>query len=224
MDMQKIEEREMKKVDLMVFDFDGTLAYTAADLIEAANYTRNALGLPILEESVITSIVSNGTEKLMEKLIGPELRHRFDEAMNIFLTYYNEHLLDKTTLYPGVVDILDFFIQKRKIIITNKRCRFVRRITETMRISDYFEDIIGRESTLFRKPDPRLLLPFLERFKIPPSRTVVLGDGVDDIRLASNTGVSSCAMLNGLTSRDVLLSLNPDFVCENMLELKEIFC
>lgn len=214
----------MKEIDLMIFDLDGTLVDSAPDIIAAVNYTRNLFGLSNMEDRSVINLVGNGTDKLVEGFLGHELRHRHEEAMAIFLAYYEEHLLDNTTLYPGVTDVLDFFKQKKKVIITNKRCHFTCRITDALHITGYFEDIIGMDSTPFRKPDARMLVPLLERFKVDPARVVVLGDGVNDVKMATNVGVSSCAMLNGFTTRDTLLSLKPDFVCERFEELKGMFC
>lgn len=214
----------MKEVDLMIFDLDGTLINSAPDIIATVNYTRNMLRLPKMEDKAIISLVGDGMEKLLERFLGPELQHRCEEAMTIFLDYYEKHLLDNTTLYPGVTDILDFFSWKKKVIITNKRSRFTRKITDGFAITGSFDDIIGMGSTPFRKPDARVLLPLLERFRIVPDRAVIFGDGAADINLAKNTGIKSCAMLNGFTPRDVLLSLQPDFTCENMGELKGMFC
>jgi phosphoglycolate phosphatase len=72
------------------------------------------------------------------------------------------------------------------------------------------------------KPDPRLLAPLFEAFKAGPAETLIIGDGVNDILLARNTGARSCAFLNGLGKREDLLSLRPDFTIERMIDLKEI--
>jgi len=214
----------MHEIDLMVFDLDGTLVDSAPDLIATVNYTRNMLGLPSMENRAVISLVGDGMDKLLERFLGHEMQHRREEAMAIFLAYYEEHLLDNTTLYPGVTDVLDFFSRKKKVIITNKRCHFTRKITDGFAITSSFDDIIGIGSTPFRKPDARVLFPLLERFRIAPNRAVIFGDGVADINLARNAGIKSCAMLNGFTTRDTLLSLKPDFVCEHIGELKRMFC
>jgi len=72
------------------------------------------------------------------------------------------------------------------------------------------------------KPDPRLLLTLFEAFGAGPADTLVVGDGVNDILLARNTGARSCAFLNGLGKREDLLRLSPDFTIERMIDLKEI--
>jgi phosphoglycolate phosphatase len=213
----------MQKVDLMIFDLDGTLVDSAPDLISAVNFTRGVLGLTAMEEKEIIAFVGDGTDKLVERFVGQELQHRRAEALEIFIAYYEVHLLDNTTLYPGVPEIFEFFQDKTKIIITNKRYNFTRKITDGFNITGYFHDIIGVGSTPFRKPDARILLPLLERFGIDPRLAVIFGDGINDMLLAANTGIKSCALLNGFTPRDTLLSLRPDFVCEDLREIKAMF-
>jgi phosphoglycolate phosphatase-like HAD superfamily hydrolase len=68
-----------------------------------------------------------------------------------------------------------------------------------------------------------LFIPLLERVNAVYNDTVMIGDGINDIMLAKNTGVLSCALLNGLTRRDILLGLEPDYACEGLRELIKIF-
>jgi len=214
----------MKQIDLMVFDFDGTLVNSGGDIVASVNYTLKNLGIPMMEPEAIIGFVGDGVQKLIERSLGHDFQDQFDEVMKIFTAYYAEHMLDTTTSYPGVLDILQHFHDKKKVIITNKRYRFTRAIAEALNIEKYFDDIIGADSTPYRKPDPRLLSPLLERFGAGCERTVVIGDGVNDILLARTTGVLSCAFLNGLGRSDVLLAQRPDFVCENLSELRSLFC
>ena len=214
----------MNMFNLMIFDLDGTLVDSSQDLIAAVNYTRRVLGLQTMNDREIIGFVGDGTDKLVERFVGEEGWHRRDEAMDVFIGYYEAHMLDNTTLYPGVREMLDFFQEKKKIIITNKRCNFARKITDGLNVTGCFDDIIGMGSTPYRKPDARILLPILERFNADSARTIIFGDGVTDVNLAMNAGVKSCAVLNGFTPRDVLLSLKPDFTCESVTELKAMFC
>lgn len=211
-------------IDLMVFDLDGTLVDSAPDLITAVNFTRDALQLPAMEGKAIISFVGDGLYKLVERFLGPEYEHLQAEARAIFMDYYGMHLADKTLLCPGALEILTFFADKKKVLVTNKHNGFTRKIMDHFNITICFDEIIGMGSTAYRKPEALILLPVLSRFCITPQRIVVIGDGVADIDLARNTGSKSCAMLNGFTNREVLLSHHPDFACESLWELKEILC
>ncbi|MCK4534019.1 MAG: HAD-IA family hydrolase [Syntrophobacterales bacterium] len=213
----------MKKIDLMVFDFDGTLVYSGDDLANSINHTLKKLGMPVLERKIIIGFVGDGVARLIERSLGDGYHDRFDEAMEIFKVYYAEHLLDTTGLYPGVPDMLEHFKDRKKLIVTNKLYSYTLTIAEELGITGYFEDIIGLDSASCRKPDPGLLIPFLKKYDVEKAETVVIGDGVNDILLAKNTGTLSCALLNGLGDRDRLLSLDPDYHCEDISELKELF-
>lgn len=217
-------EGKMTEIDLMIFDFDGTLVSSGEDLATSVNYTLETLGIPTLETEKIIGFVGDGTGKLIERSLGSNFNDRFDEAMAIFMPHYSEHMLDTTTLYPGVLEVLKHFQYKKKLILTNKHYSFTLRMAEELKIADYFDDIIGADSTPHKKPDSRLIPPLLKRFRAGQDRTVIIGDGINDIILAKNAEVLSCAFLSGLDSRDDLLSLKPDFSCEDMLELKELFC
>lgn len=214
----------MTEIDLMIFDFDGTLVSSGSDIAASVNHTLTTLGIPVLKKEKIIEFVGDGVEKLIGRSLGDEDKGRFDEAIEIFMSYYSKHMLDTTELYPGALSALSHFQDKKKIILTNKRHIFTSRIAERLKIADYFDEIIGAGNTQYKKPDPRLLPPILKRFKTTPDHAVVIGDGINDILLARNAGVLSCAFLNGLDSRNTLLSLKPDFSCEDISELKKMFC
>jgi phosphoglycolate phosphatase len=213
----------MKHIDLMIFDLDGTLVNSGGDIVASVNYTLETLAVPVKKPKEILSFVGDGVNKMIERALGNEFQHLFDEAMDIFSDYYARHMLDMTSLCDSVIEVLDHFRDKKKVIITNKRRYFTLKMTDALGITKYFEEIIGADSTAYKKPDPRLFIPLIERVGAVYNDTVVIGDGVNDIMLAKNTGVLSCALLNGLTHRDILLALDPDFACEGLRELLKIF-
>ncbi|MCK9229897.1 MAG: HAD-IA family hydrolase [Syntrophales bacterium] len=213
----------MIDVDFMVFDFDGTLVQTAQDIAAALNHALTALGAPRLDDEAVRRYVGDGLHKLIERALGPERETLHARALDLFMEYYDEHLLDTTVLYPGVMEMLEHFRDTRKIIVTNKMESFTLKIARGLAIDGFFDAIIGRDSGGPVKPDQRLLQPFLQRFALSKDRTVVIGDGVNDLLLAKNTGVLSCAFLAGLTDRMVLLSLRPDYCCEDMGDVRALF-
>jgi len=213
----------MKHVDLMIFDLDGTLVNSGGDIVASVNYTLESLAMPTKSQEEILSFVGDGVNKMIERALGKDFQHLFGRAMDIFTDYYARHMLDTTCLCDSVIEVLDHFKNKRKVIITNKRRYFTLKMTDALGISKYFEEIIGADSTAYKKPDRRLFIPLLERFHAAYDGTVVIGDGINDVMLAKNTGVLSCALLNGLTRRDILLALDPDFAFEGLRDLIKIF-
>jgi len=214
----------MKAIKMMIFDLDGTLITSGEDLVNSVNYTLNRLSLPVLSEKKIISFIGDGVQKLMERSLGRFFPEHFAEAMKIFDLYYQEHLMDHTVLYPGVEAILAHFHNKKKIILTNKRHHFTVAITDALHLTHYFDEIIGADSRPYKKPDRRLVQPLLDFYGVLPEEAVVVGDGINDVLVAKNAGMISCAFLNGLGSREELLSLEPDFICEDLFDLTQYFC
>jgi len=213
----------MKKLDLMIFDFDGTLVDTGTDLINSVNYTLRSLKLEEKSDQKIISFVGDGISKLIERSLGHDNPDYHEEAMRIFTEHYAKHLMDKTVLYPHVEDILSKFERKIKIILTNKRYAFAQAIAGGLGIEKYFEEIIGAGSTPYLKPDRRLIEYLLDKYKARKEQTIIIGDGKNDILAAKNSGILSLAYLNGLGDRNALLSLGADYYCEDIIEIGALF-
>jgi phosphoglycolate phosphatase len=208
-------------VELMIFDFDGTLVQSGEDIANSVNYSLATLNLPTIDKEKILTFIGDGVGKLIERATGEAGRVYRERALEIFSEHYDRHMLDHADLYPGVYDLLQHFKGKRKIILTNKRFRFTEKMAAALNILDFFEEIIGADSTPFIKPDPQLTEEILKRYPAEKKNTIIIGDGVNDIMLAKKSGIKSCCFLNGLGKRDDLISFNPDIVFERFEELKE---
>jgi phosphoglycolate phosphatase len=213
----------MEEIDIMIFDLDGTLVHTGYDLAASVNHAMKELGLFPLPHERIMGYVGDGVKKLIERSLGDRFPDLFDEALSLFMDYYGEHLLDTTDCYPGVSEVLEHYKNKNKLIITNKLYSYTLRIVRGLNIAHHFDEIIGIDSHEYKKPDPRLIRPIIEEYHSVERRTVVIGDGHNDVLLAKNAGAISCALLNGLGLRDRLLSLQPDYACEDIRELIDLF-
>lgn len=213
----------MIPVDLMIFDLDGTLVTSGKDIAMSVNHALHAMELPPIADGIILQYIGDGIRKLIERSLGVASQGRLDEAVEIFSEHYREHMLDTTRLYPGVEAALRHFAEKKKVILTNKRHPFARVISDGLGITSFFDDILGADSTPHIKPDARLVYPLLERFDASPERTVMIGDGVNDILLARNAGIISCSFLMGLTDRKILMRMKPDFCYEHFHELPRLF-
>ncbi len=214
----------MKEVDLMIFDFDGTLVSTGSDLITSVNYTLGQLGYERREGDEIISFVGDGVKELLERALGSDHLADYPEANKIFTDYYREHLLDNAALYPGVKEMLEHFQSKKKVILTNKRQNFTLDISRGLGLDKHFDEIIGDGIFPYRKPDHRLADYLLGKYKVKKEKAVIIGDGLNDIALAKNSGILSCAYLNGLGNAEKLLAEQPDYYFKNFSEMASIFC
>jgi phosphoglycolate phosphatase len=213
----------MKEIDLMIFDFDGTLVSTGADLANAVNFTLKSIGLNKRTEEEIINFVGDGVKKLIQRALGQGNGHRYEEALAIFSKYYGEHLLDNTILYPAVENVLNNFAKKPKVILTNKRFSFTIAIAQGLKIDRHFVEIIGEGSMPYIKPDRRLVDELINKYNAAKEKTVIIGDGINDIILARNSGILCCAFLNGLGKRKELLAEKADYYCEDIGEINSLF-
>lgn len=214
----------MKEIDLMIFDFDGTLVSTSTDLALAVNHTLGQLGLAQIKKDKIISFVGDGVAKLIERSLGVNCLDQYPAAIEIFSNYYSKHLLDNTAMYPGAEEILKYFQNKTKVILTNKRYNFTVAITHGLGIEKYFREIIGDGSMPYRKPDKRLVDYLLSKYSVEKEKTIIIGDGMNDLVLAKNSGIMSCSYLNGLGKKEDLLAAGADYYCENISEIRSLFC
>jgi phosphoglycolate phosphatase len=222
-DFQQWWDGKMVKVDLLIFDMDGTLCDTKDDIASAVNLTLKGLGLPEKPFHVIYGYVGSGVRKLLQQAVNEDSGERFNSAMRIFREYYMAHLLDTTKPYPGVVAVLDHFKGKKKAIVTNKPQEYTDRILTGLGLARYFDRIQGGDNGYPLKPDPGMLLAVLSSLGSDPKRTVMVGDGVHDIAAARAAGIQSCAVGYGLGDPEELRGSQPDFFCERSEDLRWLF-
>ena len=210
-------------VDLIMFDLDGTLADTGADLADSVNFTRAHFDLAPLAAQRIHANVGRGVEHLIKSSVTIENSEHFYEVMRVFLDYYEAHLLDKTVLYPGVHEVLDHFRGKRRAVVSNKMQRFSEAVVRGLGVRECFDLILGGDSAPEKKPHPALLALVLERFQTAPSSALMVGDGDIDIEAGKRAGVMTCGVTYGLGDKNQLIAAKPDVLIGTLAELSNYF-
>jgi phosphoglycolate phosphatase len=207
-------------VELIIFDLDGTLADTRADLTRAVNYALGRLHLPELSMETVCQYVGHGVQTLLTAALGPEHQERLSEGVKLFQEYYAAHLLDETRLYPGVRETLEHFRKKRKAIVTNKPLGYTITILRGLKIGEHFDLILGGDSTSERKPHPEPARKVLATLHTDPRRTAMVGDSPADIQMAKQAGLYSIAVTYGLRPREELVQTCPDLLLDTFPDLK----
>src|ERR1700742_2882690 len=95
-------------MNLLIFDLDGTLIDSKLDLVHSVNAARGLMNMEPISEELVSSYVGNGAPVLVRRALGPGASEAdIAKALEYFLKYYREHMLDNTRLYPGVREALD---------------------------------------------------------------------------------------------------------------------
>lgn len=213
-----------KPVDLVMFDLDGTLADTGHDLADAVNFTRAHFELAPLPEKMVYAHVGRGVEHLLKHALPEGGPAYFHEVTRVFLDRYETHLLDQTVLYPGVLSALDYFRNKRRVVVSNKIERLSVAVVRGLGVENHFDAILGGDSAAEKKPHPALLNAALRRFEIPGASALMVGDGDTDVEAGKRAGVMTCGVTYGLGNKDDLIAAQPDLLIDDLSELANYFC
>jgi phosphoglycolate phosphatase len=206
---------------LLVFDLDGTLIDSGADLCASINAMLEHFGRPPLPQAVISTYIGDGAARLVSRSLGePEDQAFLDSALTYFLDYYREHKLDHTYVYSGVFPSLDSLrlapagAQRSMAVLTNKPIGASLAICEALGLSPYFFRIYGGNSFATKKPDPEGLLTLMREAGVSAQETLMIGDSDVDILTARSAGVWSMGCSYGL-SPHTLAEVPPDCLVES---------
>ncbi|VAX31873.1 hypothetical protein MNBD_NITROSPINAE05-1179 [hydrothermal vent metagenome] len=212
----------MKKISLIVYDFDGTLVDTLDDIALSVNLTLEELGQPALANEVIKTCVGNGVAMLMTRALDGTDQNDIDLAVQLFRKHYTLHLLDNSRFYPNCLETIEFFSNRKQAICSNKPEDFVKKILAGLNCLGPFPDIIGGDSFKTRKPDPEGLNHLLARHRVAPDEAVIVGDSQVDIETGINARVRTCAVTYGMGDLNAIKTLKPDWTIDDISELQRI--
>ncbi len=212
-----------RAIQLAIFDLDGTLIDSKLDLAHAVNAARRDLGLGPLANELVFSYVGDGAPVLIKRALGPgapesDVAH----ALEFFLAYYREHMLDNTVLYPGVREALDVLLNAgvTMAVLTNKPVRISQAIVDALELGAHFKQVYGGNSFEFKKPHPIGIETLMREFDARAEQTLMVGDSGVDIQTARNAGVRACGVTYGFQP-ETFAQYPPDFVLDRMDELPQ---
>ena len=217
----------MKKIDLFIFDLDGTLIDSKRDIANSVHYTMNVLGLPPIDDEIIYSFVGNGVTPLIQNAIDATLGKPgeldFYEALTIFRAHYDAHCLDTTETFPGVREVLKKFEDRPKVVLTNKSQGFSEKILNGLGLTPLFKGLYGGDTHFPKKPDPAVVRHLLQEFKTAPNQAVIVGDSRVDVETGKNAGIRTCGAAYGFRPRRELEESGCDDLIESPEDLLKIF-
>ncbi len=215
---------------MVLIDVDGTLVDSVPDLAYCVDEMLIKLGMEPHGEAAVRNWVGNGVVRLVERGLtndldghpDPEL---FEKAMPIFNELYSVHHSDRSTLYPGVKEGLEFLQAAKNVkigCVTNKAEAFTIPILKALGIHDEFETIICGDTLEKKKPDPMPLLHACTQLSVLPENSMMLGDSKSDVKAARAAGFSIICMSYGYNHGEDIRNYDPDEVIDSMTELTQL--
>jgi len=220
--------RERRPCRFFIFDLDGTLIDSRADITFALNAALTRIQMPPLRESRVVDFVGNGVRRLVEESLRETNGHEPESELTeklivLFREEYGNHLLDQTRLCDGVSKGLDRLSWATFAVVSNKPEGFSRRILEGLGIAHRFCAILGGDSIRKRKPDPEALLKAMETCSASLPETAMVGDSAVDIEAGKAAGVTTCGVLGGFRPKEELEAAGCDLIIHNLTELADHF-
>ena len=215
----------MKK--LAIFDLDGTLLNTIADLAHSTNYALNKLGYPTHEIEKYNFMVGNGINKLFERAL-PEGEKTEENVLRVrkeFIPYYDIHNADDSRPYPGVPELLtDLQSAGIQIAVASNKYHTA---TEKL-ISHYFPSIhltavFGQREGISVKPDPTVVFDILKLANVEKDEVLYIGDSGVDMQTAANAGVTACGVTWGFRPKSELEEFKPAFIVDTTEKILSLF-
>lgn len=213
---------EQQDTQLVIFDLDGTLVDSVPEIALGVDAALEELSLPTVGEEHVRIWVGNGLKKLWQRALthlDVYTEAFLERTYDTLLKHYEQQLNQSTTIYEGVVPLLEYLKQQgiRCAICTNKMARFVPSILQKQGIHEYFDFVVGGDTFEEKKPSPLPLNRICDYFDVSQSETLMIGDSQSDAKSANSAhipvilleqGYSQGIDLNSLDSYAVKADIN----------------
>ena len=194
------------KYELAIFDLDGTILDTIADLTTAVNDGLAKEGLPLRPVDDIRRFVGNGIRLLIERAV-PEYTPPAltDRVFAAFRTHYGQHCMDRTRPYEGIVPLLQALRRAgvHIAVVSNKADAAVQPLIARS-FGGLAEFVLGEKTGVARKPAPDMAQAAMDFFACPKDQAVFVGDSDVDIQTAANAGIDCISVCWGFRTRQEL--------------------
>ena len=209
----------MKK--LAIFDLDGTLLNTIADLGAATNYALSTMGYAEHPISAYNFMVGNGVRRLMERAQPDASPKKIDELLGYFRNYYDEHCTDTTKPYPGIPELLRELLDRgmKLAVCTHKYQSAAQKIIDHFFPDVPFEVVMGQIPERPPKPDPSGVFAILSQCPTAKKEVLYIGDSAVDIETARRACVESVGVTWGFRPVSELRKAFADHVVSNPSEI-----
>lgn len=208
---------------LVMFDLDGTLVDSVADIALALNRALQDLGMAAVSELQVRHWVGRGASRLIYCVLEHQQQAptRHDELLARFMARYQAAVCAASTVYPGVHELLAACKAAgiKLACVTNKPYAPAKALLEALDLLPAFELLLGGDTLPHKKPHPQPLLHCLQYFAIPAEAALMVGDSRNDVEAARAAGVRVLALPWGYNHGEPIAATRPDWLVDSLTEL-----
>lgn len=212
------------KFNTAIFDLDGTILDTLADLRDSVNFTLEKNGLPTRSTEEIRAFVGNGIRLLIERAVPENTESDVtDKCFLDFKEHYKINSANSTKPYDGVTSVLKELKSKgvKLAVVSNKADFAVQGLMESY-FPNLFDYAVGEREGVRRKPCPDSVFEVFKKLSADKNSTVYIGDSEVDVETAKNAGLPCIAVTWGFRDKNVLEAACPEYIIDKPSEITEI--
>ena len=214
-----------RRIDAMLFDFDGTIADTSQDMVSCLNILLDNHNLKGVELSHAKNYISKGAAGLIDfSCPGIKIDKR-NEFIHEYLEIYKKNIFVNTALFDGVPEVIDLLIKKKYKwgIVTNKPSYLVIPIIEMLNFIHPPNCIVAGDTLSVKKPNPEPLLYASKKISCEPIFCAYIGDDIRDITAAKAANMFSIAAAYGfIDDISKIKEWGSDYIIKSPLDLEKL--
>ena len=222
--------RRLRPPKLAALDLDGTLVDTLPDLTFCIDEMLLGLGLEPAGQERVRGWVGRGVDELVlsalaARVDGPATNAFFAGARAAFVELYAAHASDRSRVYPGVREGIEFLrsLPAKLACVTNKATVHTERVLEDLGLLAAFHLVVSGDTLAQKKPSPAPLLYAAEQLAVPPLDSVLIGDSPTDIEAARRARFMIICVSYGYGAASCIRQGDPDAVIDSLAELPDLF-
>lgn len=197
----------MEKITTVIFDLDGTLVDSLPDIADAMNRVLVHHQQPIQTQEAYRALIGNGIRSMVNRLVPHYDPTRQQVLYDEFITRYSGHLFDKSTCYPGMIELIAKLRHAgySLAVFSNKRHDLTKKMVAHFFHADDFKVVKGHIDGKPRKPNPIPTNELLSDLVVEPANAILIGDTAIDIEAASTVNMASLGVSWGYRPADTLI-------------------
>ena len=206
----------------LMFDLDGTLVDSSADITTTLRRMFAEEGLPEPDRSEVVRWVGDGAAVLLERAYSSRGREVPASAMERYKTHHDACCLDETRPYEGISELLKALSDCKLAVVTNKPTAFAEKVVTGVGLRDLVQEVVGPELAPARKPSGEHCLAALRLLGAEPGDAVMVGDGTTDLVAGREAGLATVGVLWGFRERAELAAEAPDALAGDVTGLRRL--
>lgn len=210
----------MRRYELLVFDWDGTLMDSAALIVDSVRRAALDLGVAPPSEEAARHVIGLGLDEALRHALPALPPEQYGRLVERYRYHYlgRDHEL---RLFPGASELIVWLAEQgyRLAVATGKSRRGLDRALRASGLADFFHATRCADEC-FSKPHPQMLEELMDEFGVGREATLMIGDTTHDLQMARNAGVDALAVAYGAHEAERLQALEPVYCAATIADLQ----